>query len=211
MSTYCITVCVPARLSEVHVSILHCNVCASKAECCSCQHTALQCVWKQDNLQFMSPYCIAVCVPARLSAVHVIILHYSLCARKAVCSSCHHTSLQFVCQQGCLKLMSPYWFTVCVTESLSAVHVTILHYSVSDWKSVCCSCHHNSLQCLCQKDCLQFMSSYRITVCVPERLSAVHVTILHYSMFASKAVCSSCQHIALQCVCQQGCLQFMSP
>jgi len=125
----------------------------------------------------MSTYCITVCVPATLSAVHVTILHYSVCAKKAVFSSCHHNALQCVCQQGCLQFMSPYSIIVCV----------------------------------CQQGCLQFVSPYCITVCVPVRLSAVHVTILHYRVCASKAVYSSCHHTALQCVCQQGCLQFMSP
>ena len=227
MSTYCITVCVPTRLSAVHVTILHYSVCASKAVCISCHHTALQFVCQQGCLQFMSPYCIKVCGPARMSAVHVIILHYSVCTNKAVCNSCHHTALECVCQQGCMRFMSTYCITVCAPARLSAVHVTILHYSVCASKVVCSSCHHTALQCVCQQGCLQVMSPYCITVCVPTRLqnmspfcitvcvpaklSAVHVTILHYSMCANKAACSSFQHTALQCVCQQVCLQFMSP
>jgi len=240
-------VCVPAMLSAVRVTILHYSVCASKAVCSSCHHTALQCVCQQcclqfvspyfitvcvcqqGYLQFVSPYCITVCVPAMLSAVLVTILHYSVCASKAVCSSCHHTALQCVCQQGCLQFVSPYCITVCVCQQcclqfvspyyittcvpvrLSAVRVTILHYSVCASKAVGSSCHHTALQCVCQQGCLQFVSPYCITVCVPARLSAVRVTILHYSVCASNAVCSSCHHTTLQCVCQQGCLQFVSP
>jgi hypothetical protein len=185
-------------------------VCASKAVYRSCKHTALQCVYQQGCLHFMSPYCITVCVPTRLSTVPVTIVHYSVCASKTVYSSCNHTALQCVCQQGCLQFMSPYCITVCVPATLSAVNVIILHYSVCASKSVYSSCHHTALQCVCQQSCLQFMSSYCITVCVPARLSTVHVTILHYSVCPSKAVYSSCLHTALQCVFQQGCLHFMS-
>ena len=245
--------CVPARLSAVHVTILHYSLCDSKAVCSSCHRTALQSVCQQVCLQFMSPYCITVCVPTRLSAVHVTILHYSVCASKVACSSCHHIALQYVCtdkavcsschhialqcvcvcvcvcQQGCLQFMSPYCITVCVPARMSAVHVIKLHYSVCNNKAVCKSCHHTALECVCQQGCLRFMSTYCITVCVPARLSAVHVTIMHYSVYATKAVCSSCHHIALQYMCankdvcgschhsalqyvyQQECLQLMSP
>ena len=113
--------------------------------------------------------------------------------QQAVYSSCHHTALQCACQQA-----------------------------------VYSSCHHTALQCVCQQRSLQFLTTYCITVCVParlsavpvtilhyrlcaSRLSAVPVTILHYSVCASNALCSSCHHTALQCVCQQGCLQFLSP
>jgi len=211
MSSYFITVCVPARLSAFLVTILNYTVCASKAVCSSCQHTALQCMCQQGCLQFMSPYCITVFVPARLSAVHVTILHYNVCASKSVCSSCHHTSLQIVCQQGSLWFMSPYCIIVCMPSRLSAVHVTILHYRLCAIKPVCSSCHHTALLCVCQQGCLLFMSPYFITVCVPSRLSALHVTIPHYSVCAWKAVCSSCHHTALEIVCQQGFLQLMSP
>jgi hypothetical protein len=151
---------------------------------------------------------------------------------------CQQGCLQFLspycitvclCQQGCLQFLSPHCITVCVPARLSAVPVTILHYSVCASNAVCSSCHHTALQCVCQQDFLQFLSSYCITVCVPARLSAVPVTKLHCSVCACKAVCSSCHHTApqcvcaskavfsschhtaLQCVCQQGCLQFQSP
>jgi len=114
---------------EMVMRMLHYSVCASNAVCSSCHHTALQCVCQQCCLQFVSPYCITVCVPAMLSAVRVTILHYSVCASKAVCSSCHHTALQCVCQQGCLQFVSPYCITVCVPARLSAIRVTIL----PDW------------------------------------------------------------------------------
>ena len=143
MSPYCIIVCVPTRLSAVRVTILHYSVCASKAICSSCHHTAIQCV----------------------------------SASKADCSSCNHNALQCVCQQGCLQFMSTYCVRVCV----------------------------------CQQGCLQFMSPHCITVCVPATLSTGHVTILHYSVCASNTVCSSCHYTALKCLCQQGCLKFMSP
>jgi len=184
---------VPERLSAVHVIIPHYSVCARKAVCSSCHHTSLQYVCQQGCLQFMSAYSITVCVPARLSAVHVTIIQYSVCARKSFCSS--STILHYNC----------------VTDSVSAVHVTIVHCSVCARKAVCSSCHHTALQWVCQKVCLQFMSQNCIKLCVPARLSAVYVTILHYSVCASKAVCSSCHHNALQSVCQQGCLLFMSP
>jgi len=103
------------------IHIPHYSVCANKALCSSCHHTALQCVCQQGSLQFLSPYCITVCVPTRLSAVPVTILHYSLCANKALCSSCHHTALQCVCQQGSLQFVSPYCIKVCLPERLSAV------------------------------------------------------------------------------------------
>ena len=176
MSPYCITVCVPARLSAFHVTILHYSVCSSKAVCSSCHQ-----------------------------------MHYSVCASKAFCSSCHHTRLQCVCPQGCSQFMSPYCITVCVTARLSAVHVTILHYSVCASKAVCSLCHNTASQCVCQQGCLQFMSPFCIILCVPTRLPAVHVTILHYSVRAIKVLCSSCHHTSLQCVCQQGCMQFNSP
>ena len=108
MPPYCITVC----------------VCASKAVCSSCLHTALQCVFQQGCLQFMSPYCITVFVPTRLSAVHFTTLHYSVCASKAVCSSCHRTALQCVCAS----------------------------------RAFCSSCHNTALKCVCQQGCLQFVS-----------------------------------------------------
>ena len=95
------------------------------------KNTALQSVCQQGCLQFVSPYCITVCVPARLSAVRVTILHYSVCASNAVCSSCHHTALECVCQQGCLQFMSPYCITVCVPAMLPAVRVTLC-----DWQLV---------------------------------------------------------------------------
>jgi len=228
MSSYCITVCVQARLSAVDVTILIYSVCDRKSVCRSCQHISLQCVYQKVCLLYIPAYCITVCVTESLSAVHFTIIHYSVCDRKSVCSSCHHTALQCVCQKGCLQFMSPYFITECLPAKLSAVHVTILQYSVCAQKSVCSSCHHSalelcagkfvcsschhtSLQCVCQQGCLQFMSTYCITVCVPARMSAVHVNILHYSVCASKAVCSSCHHIALECVGQQVCLQFMSP
>ena len=56
------------------IHILHYSVCANKALFSSCHHTALQCVWQQGSLQFLSPYCITVCVPTRLSSVPVTIL-----------------------------------------------------------------------------------------------------------------------------------------
>jgi hypothetical protein len=136
LSPYCITLCVPTRLSKVPLTILHYSVCASKAVYSSCQHAALQCVCQQGSLQFLSPYCITVCVPARLPAVPVTILHYSVCANKALYSSCHHTALQCVCQQGCLQFLSPYCITVCVPARLSTVPVTILHYSVCASKAL---------------------------------------------------------------------------
>ena len=141
------SVCVPAMLSTVPVSILHYSVCASNAlysschllhysvrasnaVCSSCLHTALKCVCQQCSLQFLSPYCITVSVPAMLSAVPVTILHYSVCASNALYRSCHHTALQCLCQQCSLQFLSPYCITVCVPAMLSAVLVTILHYSV---------------------------------------------------------------------------------
>ena len=228
LSPYCITVCVPARLSSVPVTILHYSVCASKAPCNSCHPTALQCVCQQGCLQFLSLNFITVCVPARLSTFPVTILHYSVCASNAVYSSCHHTTLQCVCQQCCLQSchhtalqcvcqqcclesLSPYCITVCVPARLSTFPVTILHYSVCASKAVYSSCHHTALQCVCQQGSLQFLSPYCIRVCVPVRLSTFPVTILHYSVCASKAVYSSCHHTTLQCVCQQGCLQVLSP
>jgi hypothetical protein len=80
-------------------------------------HSALQCVCQQHSLQFLSPYCITVCVPATLSAVPVTILHYSVCASKDLCSSCHHTALQCVCQQHSLQFLSPY----CLTDLMKAL------------------------------------------------------------------------------------------
>ena len=68
----------------------------------------------------------------------------------------------------------------------------------------------SALHCVYQHGCLQFLSPYYITV-LPTRLSTVPFTTLHYSVFASKAVYSSCHNTALQCVRQQGCLQFLSP
>jgi len=141
-------------------------------------HPALQCVCQQHSLQFLSPYCITECVPATLSAVPVTILHYSVCASKAVYSSCHHGALQCVCQQHSLQFLSPWCITVCVPATLSAVPVTILHYSVCASKDLCSSCHHTALQCVCQQHSLQFLSPYCIIVCVPARLSTVAVTIL---------------------------------
>ena len=133
-------------------------------------------------------------MPARLCTVPVTTLLYCVCASKALYSSCHHTALLCVCQQGSLKFLSPYYITVCVPARLSAVPVTILHYSVWASKALYSSCHHTAFR-----------------VCVPARLSAFPVTILHYSMCASKAPYSSYHHTALQCVCQQGSLQFLSP
>ena len=190
--------------------------------------SALHCVYQHGCLQFLSPYYITV-LPTRLSTVPFTTLHYSVFASKAVYSSCHNTALQCVrqqgclqflspycitvcvCQQGCLQFLSPYSITVCVPARLSTVPVTILHYSVCASKAVYSSCHHTALQCVCQQDCLQFLSPYYITVCVPARLCTVPITTLHYSVCASKVVYSSCHHTALQCVCQQGCLQFLSP
>jgi hypothetical protein len=83
--------------------------------------SALHCVYQQVCLQFLSPYCTRVCVPARLSTVPVTILHYSVCANKTVYSSCHHTTLQCVCQQGSVQFLSPHYITVCVPARLSAV------------------------------------------------------------------------------------------
>ena len=228
MSQYCITVCVPATPSTVPVTILHYSVCASNVLYSSCHHTALQCVCQQYSLQFLSPYCITECVPAKLCTVPVTIVHYSVCARKEICSSCHHTALQCVCQQGCLQFLSPYCITVCVPARLSTVPVTIMHYSVCASKAVYSSCHHTALQflankalytscqltalqCMCQQGSLQFLSPYCITVSVPTRLCTVPVNILHYIVCANKAVCSSCHHNALQTLCQQSPLQFVSP
>ena len=168
-----------AKLTAVPVTIAHYSLCAKKDVCNCCHRTALQCVCQQGSLQFLSPYCITVCVPARLSTVHVTILHYSVCASKSACSLCHHTALLFVCQQGCLQFPSPYCITVCVPARLSTVPLTILQHSVFASKAVCSSCHHNALQCVCQLGCLQFLSPYCITVCMPASLSAVPVTILH--------------------------------
>ena len=210
MSPYFITFCAPAKLSAVHVTILHYILCASNCVWSSCHHTALHYVCQQGCLQFISPYCITVCVPARLSAVHVYILYYSVCASKAVCISCQVTALQCVCHQGCVHFVSLYFIRVCVPASLSAVHVTILHYTVCASKFVCSSCHHTALQCVCQQGCLQFMSPYCITVCVPARLSSIHVNIMRYSVCASEAVCSSCHQTPLVCVHQQFCQNFVS-
>ena len=209
--TYCITVCVPAMLSAVPVSIMHYSVCASNAVCSSCHHTALLCVCQQCCLQFLSPYCITVCVPAMLSAVPVTILHYSVCASNALYSSCHHSALQCVCQQCCVQFLSPYCITFYVPAMLSAIPLTILHYSVFPSNVLYSSCHHTTLQCVCQKGCLQFLSPYCITLCVPAMLATVPVTILHCSVCARNAVCSSYHHTALQCVCQQCPLNFQSP
>jgi len=170
LSTYCNTVCVPANLSTIPVNKLRYIVCASKAIYSSCHHTALQCVCRQVCLQFLSPYCITLCVPARLSTVPVNILHYSVCVSKALYSSCHHTALHCVCQHGCQQFQSTYCITVCAS------------------KAVYSSCHHTALQWVCQQGSLHFLSPYCITVCVPARLSTVHVTILHYSVCASKAL-----------------------
>ena len=133
-------------------------------------HAPLQCVCQQGSLQFLSPYCITVCVLGRLSTVPVTILHYSVCASKTLCSSCHHTALQCVCQLGCLQFLSPYCITVCVPARLSRVCAS---------KAVYSSCHHTALQCVCQLGFLQFLSPYCITVCVPASLSTFPVTILH--------------------------------
>jgi len=223
------SVCVQARLSTVPVTILHYSVCvpASSLQFLS-PYCITVCVSQQGCLQFLSPYCIILCVPARLSTVPFTILHYSVCASKAVYSFCHHTTLQCVCQQGCLQFQSPYCITVCVPVRLSTVPVTILHYSVCASKAVYSSCHHTALHCVCnkalyssfhhtalqsvcQQGSVQFLSPYFITVCVPARLLAVPVTILHYSVCTNKALYSSCHHTALQCVCQQGSVQFLSP
>jgi len=195
MSPYCIRVCVQQGCLAVQVTILHYSVCASKAVCSTCHHTALQCVHQQGCLQFMSPYCITVCVLASVSAVHFITLHYSVTDNKAVCSSCHHISLHCVCQQGYLQFMSTYYITVCVTARLSAVMSTYYITVCVTARPICSSCQHIALQCVCQQGSLQFMSPHCTTVCVPARLSAVHVNILHYSICASKAISSSCQHI----------------
>ena len=133
---------------------------------------------QQRCLQFLSPYCITVCV----------------CARKAVYSSSHHTSLQCVCAQGCLQFLSPYCIAVWCQQG-----------SVQFLSPYCIAV------CVCQQGSVEFLSPYCIAVCVPARLSAVPVTILHYSVCASKALYSSCHHTALQCVYQQGPLQFLSP
>ena len=154
MSPYCNTVCVPATLSTVPVTIqlysacaskavysschhtaLQC-VCASKSVYSSCQHTALQCVCQQVCLKFLSPYCITVSVPRRLSAVHVTILLYS------------------VCDSNTLQFLSPYCIRMCAPAGLCTVSVTILHYSVCASKVVCRYCHHNALQSLCQQGSL---------------------------------------------------------
>ena len=169
------------RLSTVPVNMLRYSVCASKAVYSSCHHTALQYVCQQGCLQYLSPYCIRVCVPARLSTVPYTILNYSVDASKEVYNSCHHTGLQCVCQQGCLQFLSPYCITVCVPTKLCTVPVTMLHYIVSVTKAVYSSCHQTSLLCVCQQGSLQFLSSYCITVC------------------ANKAVYSSCHHAALHC------------
>jgi len=177
LSTHCITACVQTMFSAVPVTILHCSVCDSKVLYSSCHHFALQRECKQCSQQFLSPYCITVCVPASLSAVPVNILHYSVCANNVLCSSCHHTALLYVCQQVCLQFLSTYCITVCV----------------------------------CKQCSLQFLSPYCNALCVPVRLSRVPVTILHYSVCANNVLCSSCNHTAFRSVCQQGCLQFLSP
>ena len=179
---------VPAKLSTVPVTVVRYSVCASKAIYSSCHNTALQCVCQHSSLQFVSPYFIAVCVPARLSTVPVTILHYSLCASKALYISCPHTSLLCVCQQSSLQFVSPYFIAVCERARLSTVPVTILHYSLCASKALYISCHHTSLLCVCQQSSLHFVSPYSIAVCVPARLSTVPVTILHYSLCASKAL-----------------------
>ena len=91
------------------------------------KHSALQSVCQQGSRQFLSPYCIRLCVPARQSTVPVTIIHYSVCANKADYSSCHHTALDCVCQQDSLQFLSPYSITVCVPTRLTTVPVTILH------------------------------------------------------------------------------------
>ena len=186
-----------AKLCTVHVTQLHYSVCASNAVYSSCDHTTFHCgvtrmfavptnilhysvcVCQQGSMHFLSPYCITVCVPARLSTVPVTILSYSVCASKAVFSSCHHTALQCVRQQGSLKFLSHYCITVRVQENLYRFPVTIKHYSVCASKAVFSSCHHTTLQCVCQQVCLQFLSPYYITVCVPARLSTFPDTTLH--------------------------------
>ena len=193
----------PTRISIVRVTILHYSVCASKAPCSSCHHNALQSLCQQGSLQFVSPYCITacvcqqcflqfvstycitVCVPARLSAVPVTIMHYKVCASKALYSSCHHTALQCVRQQHSLQLLSPHSITVSVPARLSTVPVTTLHFSVCASNTLYISCHHTALQCVCQLGPLLFLSPYCITVCVSATLSTVPVTILHYSVCAS--------------------------
>jgi len=214
LSSYCVTVCVPARLSTVPVNILHYSVCTSKDVYSSCHHTALQCVCVPARLSTVPvtilhySVCtsndvysschhtalVCVCVPARLSTVPVTILHYSVCTSKDVYSYCHHTALQ----------------CVCVPARLSTVPVTILHYSVCTSKVVYSSSNHTALQCVYQLGRLQFLSPYCIRVCVPARLPTVPLIILHYSVCTSKVAYSSCHHTALQCVYQQGCLQFLS-
>jgi len=140
---------------------------------------ALHCVCQQGSLQFLSPYCITVCVLARQTTVPVTIMHYSVCASKDVYSSCHHTALKCVCQQGCQQSLSTYCITVWVPAKMSTVLVTIMHFSVCASKVLYSSCHHTALQCVCQQGCLQFLSQYCIKVRVPRRLSTVPVTILH--------------------------------
>ena len=67
---------------------------------------------KQRNLSG-NTHTALQCVCATKAAVRVTILHYSVCASKAVCSSCHHTAL------------------VCVPAMLSAVRVTLC-----DWQLI---------------------------------------------------------------------------
>jgi len=165
MSLFSIRVFVPTKLSAVPVTILHCSVCVIKALYSSCHHTALQCVWKQGSLKFLSTYCIRLCV-------------------------CQQGCLQFL-SQNCIKLwvltrlsVSPVTirhYSVVLTK-LSGFPFITLHESVCAIKSVCNSCHHTSLQCFWKQDCLQVLSKYCITVCVLTRLSAVSVTIIHESV-----------------------------
>ena len=203
--------CVPARLAAVHVNILYYSVCASKAVCISLHHTAIQWVCHQGCVHFVPPYFIRVCVPASLSEVHVTILHYTVCASKFVCSSCHHTALQSVCLQGCLQFISTYCITVYFPVMLSAFHVTILCYCVCASKAVCCSCHQTPLECVHQESCQNFVSLYWITVSVPAGCLQFMSTHCITVFVPAKDVYISCHYTSLQLVCQQECLQIMSP
>ena len=180
VSPYCITVLVPANLSTVFVTIMHYIVCTSKAPYSSCHHIALQCVCQQSSLQFLSPYSFTVCVQETLSTFRVKIFLHRLCTSRAHCISCHHTPLQCVCQQTSLLFVSPYCIIVCVTVRLSRFPVNIMHYSVCAGKALCSSSHHSAVRSVCQQGCLNFVSRYCITVCVPARLSIFPVTKLHY-------------------------------
>ena len=130
MSPYCITECMPARLSAVHFNILHYSIFSGNAVCISCHHTVLLCLCQQGGLLFMSPNSIRVCAPGKLSKFRVTILNYSECASRL--SAVHVNSLHysFCASKGCLHFVSLYIFTVSVPARMPADHVTILLYNV---------------------------------------------------------------------------------